>query len=309
LESAVAAARARQAEAELALVAAQQDLAEAAPAITSASPLPSDSPFVGVYRTNFTAIYANKTPPPGLKRIDRTLPVIQRLIDARTTAVNKERAALHSVTDAYERGQVLLPHVLDSFLQLRQQQIAFLAAVRDYNYSIADYAVSVFTPDLGREAVVSMLIENPSSNSPSRSILSPRRESQPARETLPSAAPTSERTPSTASLPRERIPFQPVTPATPTNAAPAPTGIPSPSRPASGFSAPNTPPPAAAAYAPRVADTSPLLTRPTTAGASTTPGAAVTYPAGSPASSGTFAPSYAPNPQTAPAATGLQFRR
>jgi hypothetical protein len=227
LESAIAAARARQAEAELALVAAQQDLSEAAPTITSQAPLPSDPPFVGVYRTNFAAIFANKTVPPGLKRIDRTLPVLQRLIDARATAVNKERSALQALTDAYERGQAPLTQLLESFLQLRQQQIAFLAAVRDYNYSIADYAVSVFTPDLGRDAVVSMLIERPSDDA-GRSILSPRREAEPVRETLPAASPNEQRAPVTAQQPAPdygaRPPATRLTDSPPNTARPATNG-------------------------------------------------------------------------------------
>jgi hypothetical protein len=159
LESAAAAARARLAEVELALAAARQDLAEASPAVTAESPAPSDPPFVGAYRTNFDAIFAKRTPPTGLKRIDRTLPVFLRLIEARAVAVGKEQQALLALTDAFQRGQAGLPQLLESFLQLRQQRIAFLASVRDYNYSIADYAVSVTTPDLGRDAVVSMLIE------------------------------------------------------------------------------------------------------------------------------------------------------
>jgi hypothetical protein len=178
LDSAAAAARARQTEAELALVAAQQDLAEASPATVGESPLPSDLPFVGTYRTNFAEIYANRTAPAGLKRIDRTLPVFQRLIEARAAAVSKEGQTLMSLTDAYQRGQVGLPQLMESFLQLRQQRIAFLASVRDYNYSIADYAISVVTPDLGRDAVVSMLIETSNVRAAGKSIVAPRSETQ-----------------------------------------------------------------------------------------------------------------------------------
>ncbi|MEQ8787330.1 MAG: hypothetical protein RIC55_13575 [Pirellulaceae bacterium] len=178
-EAALSAARARVAESELALEAAQQDLTEAAGAAGKNSYLPSDPPFVGEYRTNFNALFSNRTPPAGLQRIDRTLPILHRLIRARADATASAGESLRATTQAYQQGEVGFDDLNDAFVHLRGQRIAFLAAVRDYNYSIADYALSVSTSELGRDAIVSMLIET---SQDSRSVLTPRRSPEPLGE-------------------------------------------------------------------------------------------------------------------------------
>jgi hypothetical protein len=191
--SALSAAEARQVEAELALAAAQQDLAEATRSTDEGPLLPADPPFVGKYRTNFEALFANRPIPAGLRRINRTLPILHRLIVARSDAVAAAGEELKATTQAYQGGDAGFDDLHASFIQLRGQRIAFLAAVRDYNYSIADYALSVSTPELDRDAIVSMLIETKNKD---RSVLTPQGSTDsPAKGSASTATPPLDRAP------------------------------------------------------------------------------------------------------------------
>jgi hypothetical protein len=154
------AADARAQQAKLAAVATQQDLADAAfmPA-SDTLPIPIDLPFTGAYRTNFDALFAGRTAPAGLRRIDRTIPLYQQLVEARATSVTSAGEALQRVSEAYQTGQLGLTDMLSAISLLHVQQREFLAVVRDYNYSIADYALAVAGPGVNREIIVSMLIE------------------------------------------------------------------------------------------------------------------------------------------------------
>ena len=213
LRSAVAAAQARQSEAKLALVAAQHDLGQAAAAGTT-NPLPTDIPYVGRYRTNFAEIFASQPAPSALRRIDRTLPLFHELIDARASSVVTAGEALMALTSRYEQGQEEMATLITAFLQLRQQRIALLASIRDYNYSIADYALSVASPGISREAIVAMLIET---TPHSRSVLVPRRSVQPVAAEAP--------------VEQELVPVQPATAPTEAPAtAPSPPTIQPPAR-------------------------------------------------------------------------------
>jgi hypothetical protein len=196
--SALSAARARQVEAELALAAAQQDLTEAARSTDAGPVIPADSPFVGKYRTNFEALFASRPVPAGLRRINRTLPILHRLITARADAVAAAGEELKAMTQAYQGGDAGFDDLHASFIQLRGQRIAFLAAVRDYNYSIADYALSVSTPQLDRDAIVSMLIETKNED---RSVLAPGGSTDsPAKGSSSTAAPPLGRPPAKSSV-------------------------------------------------------------------------------------------------------------
>jgi hypothetical protein len=190
LRAAQAAAEARAKQAELAAVAAQQDLADAAllpPA--DALPLAKDAPFVGAYRTNFTAIFANRPVPAGLRRIDRTLPHYLTLMASRASSVAAADQSLDTMRRAYENGEVNLRDVLESFGHSRQQRREFLSTVRDYNLSIAEFALNSAGPGLSRETIVSMLIP---ATPRDKSVLVPRRDVQQAsaQEPVTSASPT-----------------------------------------------------------------------------------------------------------------------
>jgi hypothetical protein len=147
-------------------VAAQHDLSE----VTSSSsndglPLPSDLPLVGRYQTRFNELFANRPAPAAIGRINATLPLYLDLINARADSVDAGQHALNTAVDAYQSGQVRIERVLQQYVQLRDQRIAFLAVIRDYNNAIADYALRVARPGLSVQEVVSMLVVT-SSNSP-----------------------------------------------------------------------------------------------------------------------------------------------
>ena len=75
-------------EAELAVIAAQHELAESAllPA-GDPLPLPTDQPHVGPYRTQFDEIFSTRSAPGRVRLISRTLPLRRRAIDSRAAAV------------------------------------------------------------------------------------------------------------------------------------------------------------------------------------------------------------------------------
>jgi len=156
------AASARDLEAQLALAAAQHDFSEAiGRRVVDPQYAPSNLPYVGVYRTNFGSLFAGREPPAGLLRIERTLPHYHRLIEGRSRAVAASMDALAETQAAYSQRQVGLSEVLQAHQLMRDQRLALLRSVGDYNYTIADFALSVASQGVSREAVVAMLIEVP----------------------------------------------------------------------------------------------------------------------------------------------------
>jgi hypothetical protein len=159
LEAAAAVAEAHERQAELAAIAAQHDLATIAGLTDAAdAPLAADAPFVGSYGTKFQALFGGRPAPESVRRIDQTLPLAQRLIEARAGAVTALESSLKAQVEAYHQGQVELGAVLAAHAALRQERNALLKATFDYNGSIADYALFVATPGLDRSLVVKMLI-------------------------------------------------------------------------------------------------------------------------------------------------------
>ncbi len=156
------AALARKREALLAAVASQYDLAEQIRWSNDNLPLPSDRPVVGRYKTRFAEMFVRRTPPSGIRRINDMLPHYLHLIHARASAVESSRELLYSSVDSYQSGQLALSEVLRAFSGLRDQRISFLAAVRDYNAMISDYALTVVGPSVSRHDLVSTLVVNKS---------------------------------------------------------------------------------------------------------------------------------------------------
>lgn len=172
-EAARASALARAHEAELNVVVAQYELAELAGLpVVDALPLPSDRPLVGVYGTKFDSLFAGRTPPSQLRRIDRTLPLRQKLIISRTSSVATAQEVFQTDLEAYRGGQVRMASVIESQAKLREARSAFLLAVRQYNFDIAEYATSLSVPGMNAETLVGMLIGG-GARSPMRSVLVP----------------------------------------------------------------------------------------------------------------------------------------
>lgn len=145
VEAAAAGAEARVAEAKLIATAAQFDLASFSPSET-ALPIPADAPLIGEYRTEYGSLFGRAPAPIGIKRLAAMLPLYCDQVLARGRAV-------YAASEAQSRADDLT-----TFRELSAHRRAFLGAVRDYNDSIADYALQVATPSMSVATVTGMLI-------------------------------------------------------------------------------------------------------------------------------------------------------
>lgn len=158
LEARLAAAEARVREAELTLVGEQFSLAELARWPTSGPPvLAGDMPHVGPYRTYFQERYIH-TAPPRAHLLNRSLPLLHRSIELRAMAAVAAADAVEADLEAYHAQKVDLAIAIDSIADLARQRRAFVAAMRDYNLDIAEYALSVVPGGLSSAQLVGLLI-------------------------------------------------------------------------------------------------------------------------------------------------------
>ncbi|HUY33689.1 MAG TPA: hypothetical protein VMV69_13145 [Pirellulales bacterium] len=173
LEASLAAAHARQRELELNVLTAQYELAEFGGwTAGEALPLPNDVPHAGAYATRAHEIYATRVAPPRVHLIDRALPLRLRSLDMRAMAVHAAADAADSAEQAYHDGQGAparggdLAVPLTAVAELARQQRAFVAAVRDYNHEIAEYALGIAPPGIDAATLVRMLIGPPNGSPP-----------------------------------------------------------------------------------------------------------------------------------------------
>jgi len=162
LSAAQASAAAALRAAELAVLAAQHELAEAA-ALPAGDPLPlcADLPHVGPYRTYPDASPSVPSLAGRIRLIDRTLPIRRRAIDVRAAAVQAAENALQAAVDSFHLGETDLSTVLAQVALLGRQRRALLRTVCDYNRDIADYALAVVDPQISGQALVATLIMSP----------------------------------------------------------------------------------------------------------------------------------------------------
>lgn len=161
LESRLASCEARLREAELAVVDLQYALGESVRAApTEPLVLPVDLPHVGAYRTYFQERYARVSPPRG-HLIDRSLPLLHRSLELRASAAVSAADAADADQEAYHAGKLDGLSVIETLAELTRQRRAFVAAVRDYNSDIAEYALSVVPPGLSSAQLVNVLIGPP----------------------------------------------------------------------------------------------------------------------------------------------------
>ena len=157
--AAQSAAAARLHEAELDVVRAQHDLAGfmQSPA-GGPAPLPSDRPHVGAYRTSVKELYAGRTPPEPVQLTEKILPLMQKSIEHRATAVQAAGDALAAVTEDYRRGRASMAAVVTCGAELLAEQQAFMRAARDYNQRIADYGLMVMPVAASPQTLAAVLI-------------------------------------------------------------------------------------------------------------------------------------------------------
>jgi hypothetical protein len=153
--SAVAVARARVAEARMELRRQREELASryGAP-IGEPLPLPADRPFVGPYDTKILGIYSSRRPPRDAIELD------QLIAETGEIAAARGEAAAHA-SDARNAAGGTIEQYLAAFDRCRDARIAYLAAVRDYNLAIANYALYVSDPSLPAASIAKMLVDMP----------------------------------------------------------------------------------------------------------------------------------------------------
>jgi hypothetical protein len=117
-------------------------------------PLPADRPFVGPYDTKILGIYSSRRPPRDAIELD------QLIAETGEIAAARGEAAAHA-GEARNAAGGSIEQYLTAFDRCRDARIAFLAAVRDYNLAIANYALYVSDPSLPPESVAKMLVDAP----------------------------------------------------------------------------------------------------------------------------------------------------
>jgi hypothetical protein len=145
-------------DSQLDVAAKVADLLEAAGLRTTTTLRPADVPFVGVYNTNFSKIFPGTTAPVSLKKIHQTLPYALKVVRSRADSYESAREAVRVAVVDYKANKIPYNDFTDALAQMRSQRRAFLDSVHDYNFAIAEYALSIAGPGLERQTVVSMLI-------------------------------------------------------------------------------------------------------------------------------------------------------
>jgi hypothetical protein len=153
------ASRSRLEDTQLDVAAKVVDLLDATGLRGTTTPLrPTDVPFVSTYNTNFSRIFPNNSAPVTLRKINQTLPFALKVVRSRADSYAGARQALTAAEQGYQAGQCPYDDFVNAMGLVRSQRRAFLDSVHDYNFGIAEYALSIAGPGMERETVVSMLI-------------------------------------------------------------------------------------------------------------------------------------------------------
>lgn len=150
-------------DSKLDVAAKVSDLVDAA-GLRATTLRPADVPFVGVYNTNFSKLFPGTTAPATLKKIHQTLPYALKVVRSRADSYESAREAVVVALADYKANKTSYNDVSDALIQMRSQRRAFLDSVHDYNFAIAEYALSIAGPGLERQTVVSMLIRTSTTN-------------------------------------------------------------------------------------------------------------------------------------------------
>ncbi|MDG2469209.1 MAG: hypothetical protein P8M80_08030 [Pirellulaceae bacterium] len=156
----VTGSEARLAETAIFLAKARSELGSLSSQTNESGPIVfADLPWVGKYRTSTNLLVKSGRFDPKIRNVDDALPAMRDLIHLRAVAVANHMRALSNALVGYRNDQVRLETVLSFHRELRDQRIAFLGGVRDYNIAIANYAISVFPDAMDAETVARMLVD------------------------------------------------------------------------------------------------------------------------------------------------------
>jgi hypothetical protein len=200
--SALASAKAEMHDAEVNVAQAQQELADLVGS-NPGEPLPVtlDRPHVGGYNTYYDEIFAQRTPPARIRPINRMLPIRRKAIDAHGDAILAADDALEATADEVQRTGQGLVAVLTALDQLKRERRLFVAAVRDYNWEIAEYLFAVAPLGTSDKTLVSKLILNSETAQQPASPRAGERTFVPTEPAAPTEAPPPRNEPTPA---RER---------------------------------------------------------------------------------------------------------
>lgn len=161
LASARLSAQSQLQRAKVTATASQNDLADLARFATrDPAPLPRDLPLVSAYQTKFEKIFANRTPPAGLRRIALSIPLQLELVETQASLVAADTDVIQQLNQEYRQGQGSLESIIVAHDRLHKHRVEFLQAVRLYNELIAEYALAI-GGSTNNLTLVSMLIRNP----------------------------------------------------------------------------------------------------------------------------------------------------
>jgi len=162
LDALAAEARSERAEAEAALVAAQQELIDLV-RLPPGEPLPwpVDRPLVTAYQTHFETIFANRVATGRVRAIHRMLPARHEALEARAAAVQSAAAALALAEVAHAKGTLPIEAVAAAHERLGAQERCFIDDVRIYNNEIAEYVMAVGDVSVPDDRFAAMLIGTP----------------------------------------------------------------------------------------------------------------------------------------------------
>lgn len=162
LDALAAEARSERAEAEAALVAAQQELIDLV-RLPPGEPLPwpVDRPLVTAYQTHFETIFASRAATGRVRAIHRMLPARHEALEARAAAVRSAAEALALAEVAHAKGSLPIEAVAAAHERLGSQERGFIDDVRIYNNEIAEYVMAVGDFSVPDDRFAAMLIGTP----------------------------------------------------------------------------------------------------------------------------------------------------
>ena len=159
LSAASSLARSSIAEKRLQLQNAQFDLIESMGRGTIQQ-MPTDSPYVGRYRTNFEKYAQTRDMPMELTRFHHTLPMMLELMESRAETIAAIGLQTQSGVEAYQAGMTKLSDLLRLWVTQQREGEALLESIQLYNHKISVYALTVAPQGLPAQLVVPMLIKS-----------------------------------------------------------------------------------------------------------------------------------------------------
>ena len=160
IRAAIRSSEARLAEANLEMAKSNSKIYSYLPSLAKGQELVfADLPWVGKYKTNANQLAATGRFTSKILNVDKALIGVRDLIQLRAASVYENMTALQQAISEYQNGRVRLSVVVMLNKEVRDQRIAFLTSVRDYNIAIADYAITAYPNAVDPQLVAGMLVD------------------------------------------------------------------------------------------------------------------------------------------------------